>query len=102
MSRIVHLLGTISNHKHPSLALYLYQMKLDPVLFVLLGECSNCQCATVSSLSVDCQMNCFCSRFCCERLRSLLKTLELTDMQDFSAIMVVANFATMISTYTKG
>lgn len=41
-------------------------------------------------------------RFCCERLRSLLKTLELTDMQDYSAITLVANFATMISTYTKG
>ncbi|ESO12701.1 hypothetical protein HELRODRAFT_105484 [Helobdella robusta] len=41
-------------------------------------------------------------RFCCERLRSLLRTLELSDIQDYSALTLVANFATMISTYTKG
>ncbi|KAI0210009.1 General transcription and DNA repair factor IIH helicase subunit XPD [Lamellibrachia satsuma] len=41
-------------------------------------------------------------RFCAERLRSLLRTLELFDLQDFSSLTLIANFATMISTYTKG
>ncbi|CAD5123245.1 DgyrCDS11601 [Dimorphilus gyrociliatus] len=41
-------------------------------------------------------------RFCSERLRSLLSTLELTDLQDFSSCGLIANFATMISSYTKG
>lgn len=41
-------------------------------------------------------------RFCYERMRSLLRTLELTDMHDFVSLTKIANFATMISTYTKG
>ncbi|NXJ58716.1 ERCC2 helicase, partial [Spizaetus tyrannus] len=41
-------------------------------------------------------------RFCAERLRSLLRTLEIVDMADFSAITLVANFATLVSTYSKG
>lgn len=41
-------------------------------------------------------------RFCCERLRSLLRTLELTDIDDFSNMNLIANFATLVSTYTKG
>ncbi|XP_014666749.1 PREDICTED: TFIIH basal transcription factor complex helicase XPD subunit-like [Priapulus caudatus] len=41
-------------------------------------------------------------RFCSERLRSLLWTLELADLSDFSPLMLVANFATLVSTYAKG
>ncbi|CAL1526768.1 unnamed protein product [Lymnaea stagnalis] len=41
-------------------------------------------------------------RFCSERLASLLRTLELADIKDYSALSLVANFATIISTYTKG
>ncbi|XP_070578427.1 general transcription and DNA repair factor IIH helicase subunit XPD-like [Ptychodera flava] len=41
-------------------------------------------------------------RFCAERLHSLLRTLELSQISDFSAISLVANFATLVSTYTKG
>ncbi|XP_074427412.1 general transcription and DNA repair factor IIH helicase subunit XPD isoform X2 [Larus michahellis] len=41
-------------------------------------------------------------RFCAERLHSLLRTLEITDVADFSAITLVANFATLVSTYAKG
>ncbi|CAE1139024.1 ERCC2 [Acanthosepion pharaonis] len=41
-------------------------------------------------------------RFCSERLRSLLKTLELTDIDDFSNMNLISNFATLVSTYTKG
>ncbi|XP_041467884.1 general transcription and DNA repair factor IIH helicase subunit XPD-like [Lytechinus variegatus] len=42
-------------------------------------------------------------RFCAERLHSLLRTLELTDLQDnMSPLMGVASFATLVSTYTKG
>lgn len=41
-------------------------------------------------------------RFCYERLRSLLKSLELVDIQNYSSLVVLANFATMVSTYTQG
>uniref|UniRef100_A0A8C3UA46 DNA 5'-3' helicase n=1 Tax=Catharus ustulatus TaxID=91951 RepID=A0A8C3UA46_CATUS len=41
-------------------------------------------------------------RFCAERLHSLLRTLALPDVADFSPITLVANFATLVSTYSKG
>lgn len=41
-------------------------------------------------------------RFCSERLSSLIRTLEIADISDFSAITLIANFATLVSTYTKG
>ncbi|KAM9590672.1 general transcription and DNA repair factor IIH helicase subunit XPD-like isoform 1-T1 [Morphnus guianensis] len=41
-------------------------------------------------------------RFCAKRLHLLLRTLEIVDMADFSAITLIANFATLISTYSKG
>ena len=41
-------------------------------------------------------------RFCSERLQSLLHTLELTNLADYSPLTVVATFATLVSTYTKG
>lgn len=41
-------------------------------------------------------------RFCAERLASLLRTLEITDMTDYGGLIVVTHFATLISTYTKG
>ncbi|KAL5008591.1 hypothetical protein ScPMuIL_014172 [Solemya velum] len=41
-------------------------------------------------------------RFCAERLRSLLRTLEQADLHDLSALTLIANFATLISTYAKG
>ena len=44
----------------------------------------------------------FFSRFCSERLASLLRTLELADLADFSSLTLIANFATLVSTYTKG
>ena len=56
---------------------------------------------TEMSTLLSCSI-CLCHRFCAERLRSLLRTLELFDLQDFSSITLIANFATMISTYTKG
>ncbi|KGL73074.1 TFIIH basal transcription factor complex helicase XPD subunit, partial [Tinamus guttatus] len=37
-----------------------------------------------------------------ERRRSLLRTLEIADVADFSAVTLVANFATLVSTYSKG
>lgn len=42
------------------------------------------------------------SRFCAERLRSLLHTLEIADLADFSPLTLLANFATLVSTYAKG
>uniref|UniRef100_A0A673L9Z3 DNA 5'-3' helicase n=1 Tax=Sinocyclocheilus rhinocerous TaxID=307959 RepID=A0A673L9Z3_9TELE len=41
-------------------------------------------------------------RFCAERLRSLLRTLEIADITDFSAITLISHFATLVSTYSKG
>ena len=41
-------------------------------------------------------------RFCFERLRSLLKSLELVDMSTYSSLILLANFATMVSTYMQG
>lgn len=41
-------------------------------------------------------------RFCAERLRSLVRTLEVDDVTNFSALTKICNFATLISTYTNG
>lgn len=41
-------------------------------------------------------------RFCAERLRSLIRTLEVSDVTDFSALVLISNFCTLISTYMKG
>ncbi|XP_046567122.1 LOW QUALITY PROTEIN: general transcription and DNA repair factor IIH helicase subunit XPD-like [Haliotis rubra] len=41
-------------------------------------------------------------RFCAERLKSLMRTLELADTQDVSAVTLLSNFATLVSTYAKG
>ncbi|KDN37186.1 hypothetical protein RSAG8_10318, partial [Rhizoctonia solani AG-8 WAC10335] len=41
-------------------------------------------------------------RFCAERLQSLTRTLELTNIDEYSALQKVANFATLVSTYEKG
>ena len=43
-----------------------------------------------------------CRRFCTERLQSLLHSLEFIELRDFSSLNLVANFATIVSTYTKG
>ncbi|KAG8741353.1 DNA-dependent ATPase of the nucleotide excision repair factor 4 complex [Ceratobasidium sp. 414] len=40
-------------------------------------------------------------RFCSERLQSLVRTLELTQIDEYSALQKVANFATLVSTYEK-
>jgi len=44
----------------------------------------------------------FLHRFCAERLASLIKTLEITDLADFSPLVLITNFATLVSTYMKG
>ncbi|KAK9867834.1 hypothetical protein WJX84_011959 [Apatococcus fuscideae] len=41
-------------------------------------------------------------RFCYDRLASLLKTLEITDMDDFTPIHLVADMATLVGTYARG
>ncbi|KAI0273627.1 DNA repair helicase [Gloeopeniophorella convolvens] len=41
-------------------------------------------------------------RFCAERLQSLVKTLELSRLDEYSSLQKVANFATLVSTYEKG
>ncbi|XP_044730901.1 general transcription and DNA repair factor IIH helicase subunit XPD [Chrysoperla carnea] len=41
-------------------------------------------------------------RFCAQRLASLLRTLEIADMTDFSALILITHLATLVSTYTKG
>jgi DNA excision repair protein ERCC-2 len=41
-------------------------------------------------------------KFVSDRLRSLLRTLEFTDVQDLSPLMLIADFATLVATYQKG
>ena len=41
-------------------------------------------------------------RFSSERLQSLLSSLEMLDLGNFSPLTLVANFATLVSTYTSG
>uniref|UniRef100_A0A672HGI2 General transcription and DNA repair factor IIH helicase subunit XPD n=1 Tax=Salarias fasciatus TaxID=181472 RepID=A0A672HGI2_SALFA len=41
-------------------------------------------------------------RFCSERLQSLLRTLEIADIADFSAVTLISSFATLVSTYSQG
>lgn len=42
------------------------------------------------------------TRFTSERLSSLIRTLELADLQDFSSLTLISHFATLVSTKTKG
>jgi DNA excision repair protein ERCC-2 len=42
------------------------------------------------------------SRFCAERLRSLVRTLELSGLDEYHSLQKVANFATLVATYEKG
>lgn len=42
------------------------------------------------------------SRFCYDRLASLMKTLEIPNMDEFTPIQLVADFGTLIGTYEKG
>ena len=41
-------------------------------------------------------------RFCHERLSSLIRTLELSELEEFSNLERVSGFATLVSTYHKG
>lgn len=42
------------------------------------------------------------TRFCAERLQSLVRTLELNRIDEYSALQKVASFATLVATYEKG
>ena len=41
-------------------------------------------------------------RFCAERLTSLVRTLELTNIEDYQPLQEVAMFATLVATYDTG
>ncbi|KAF7488119.1 General transcription and DNA repair factor IIH helicase subunit XPD [Sarcoptes scabiei] len=41
-------------------------------------------------------------RFCSERLRSLIRTLEVNNITDFTPLTILCNFATLVSTYLRG
>lgn len=41
-------------------------------------------------------------KFCSTRLNSLIRTLELPDISQFSPISVIADFATLVGTYNDG
>ncbi|KAL1963883.1 hypothetical protein VTN77DRAFT_7689 [Rasamsonia byssochlamydoides] len=41
-------------------------------------------------------------RFCAERLNSLVRTLELLNIEDYHSLREVATFATLVATYDKG
>ncbi|KAJ3256386.1 DNA-dependent ATPase of the nucleotide excision repair factor 4 complex [Boothiomyces macroporosus] len=41
-------------------------------------------------------------KFCAERLSSLIRTLEINDLQDYRPLQKIAAFATLVSTYQTG
>lgn len=41
-------------------------------------------------------------KFCYTRLNSLLRTLEVTNLEEFNALTAVADFATLVATYADG
>ncbi|KAH7930768.1 DNA repair helicase [Leucogyrophana mollusca] len=41
-------------------------------------------------------------RFCAERLQSMIRTLDLTRLDEHSSLQKVASFATLVATYEKG
>ena len=41
-------------------------------------------------------------KFVADRLRSLLRTLECTDVHEYAPLMLIADFATLVSTFQKG
>ena len=41
-------------------------------------------------------------KYCYERLNSLLRTLEVSDLDEFSALRTITDFAALVSTYEKG
>jgi len=41
-------------------------------------------------------------QFCAERLTSLIRTLELTNLDEHYALQKIAGFATLVATYEKG
>ncbi|KNC48555.1 TFIIH basal transcription factor complex helicase subunit [Thecamonas trahens ATCC 50062] len=41
-------------------------------------------------------------RFTAERLASLLRTLEITDIKEYAALKLVADFGTLVATYSQG
>ncbi|KAG8823515.1 DNA-dependent ATPase of the nucleotide excision repair factor 4 complex [Serendipita sp. 399] len=41
-------------------------------------------------------------RFCAERLQSLIRTLELSGLDEYHSLQKVASFATLVATYEKG
>ena len=61
---------------------------------------------TPSAFLKDCYDNVCIDRkplkFCATRLKSMMTTLQLTDIQDFSAISKICGFATLLSTYCNG
>ena len=42
------------------------------------------------------------ARFCSERLTSLVRTLEISSVEDYQSLQEVAMFATLVATYEKG
>ena len=41
-------------------------------------------------------------RFSAERLSSLVRTLELSDLEDYASLQSIAQFGTLIATYERG
>ena len=42
------------------------------------------------------------TRFCAERLQSLIRTLELNRLDEYASLQKIASFATLVATYEKG
>ncbi|CAG5118386.1 unnamed protein product, partial [Candidula unifasciata] len=94
------------SHSFYSYAVYPILLNLTHIHFCVVFKSDYVVSESPPSFLKDCQAKVCIDRkplrFCSERLSSLLRTLELADIKDYSSLSLVANFATLISTYTKG
>lgn len=56
----------------------------------------------LSSLQEEVAIDAKTLRFCYDRLSSLMKTLEITATDDFTPVHLVADFATLVGSYSQG
>ncbi|KAL7066765.1 DNA repair helicase family protein [Cryptosporidium serpentis] len=56
----------------------------------------------LNHLEFSCMIDVNIIRFCDERLRSLMNTLQIIDMDQYSPIELVCTFCTILGTYSKG
>jgi DNA excision repair protein ERCC-2 len=58
--------------------------------------------AFLAALNRDTGIDAKTLRFCYDRLSSLLKALEVTDMEEYAPLSLLSDFATLVGTYPRG